>query len=119
MPFRSLRASLENTVSIASKVSAVRGNGSETLDQPSRRPLQPQTVLTQNPPFLSGNLDERSIRFQSFSALAAIRTKGAPFSKMPRTREQCVGERIPSATLGAFDNSSRMSYMSYIAEIQL
>jgi len=37
------------------------------------------TVLTQNPPFLSGNLDERSIRFQSFSALAASRTKSAIF----------------------------------------
>jgi hypothetical protein len=41
----------------------------------------------------------------------------APFSKMPRTREQCVGEQIPSAMLRAFDNSARMSYMSYIVEV--
>ena len=73
------------------------------------------TVLTQNPPFLSGNLDERSIRFQSFSALAASRTKSAIF-KNAVDSEQHVREQIHSAMLGAFDNSSRMSYMSYIVE---
>ena len=44
-----------------------------TLDQPCRRPVQGQTmltVLTQNPPFVARNPDERSIRFQSASQQA-------------------------------------------------
>jgi len=53
------------------------------------------TMLTQNPPFLSGNWDDRSAF--SRSQLWQQAELKAPFSKMPWTREQHVRAQIHQA----------------------